>query len=88
LRGGDVNVRTIINLSNGHYVQRAVNQLYPLEVAKHLQAPEEEDNQVSDQVGKHSQHAGRELSIRKAAITARKRINELLKTNALTVVFS
>ena len=43
-------------------------ELYPLEVTKHLQAPEE-DNQVSDRVGEHSQHAGREISIRKAAIT-------------------
>jgi len=81
-RVGDGNVRTvIIYFSNGHYVQTAFSQLYPFEVTKYLQAPEE-DNQVSDQ------HAGRELSIRKTVITARKRINELLKTNALTVVFS
>ena len=87
-RGKDCNVRAVtIYLSNGHYVQRAINQLYPLEVAKHLLTPEE-DNQMSDKVGEYSQHAGREISIRKAAITARKRINELLKTNALTIIFN
>ena len=42
--------------------------------------------------GHSSQHAGRvqeskRMPIRKAVITARKRINDFLKTNALTVTF-
>ena len=50
-RGEDGNVRAVtIYLSNGHYVQRAINQLYLIEVIKHLQTPEE-DNQVKPQKG-------------------------------------
>ena len=71
--------------------QRAVNQLYPLKVLDELN----EVKQVSNENGGHSlQHAGRveesEITpIRKAAIiiTARQRINQLLKTNALTITF-
>ena len=91
------NIRTAkIYLPNGRYVQRAVNQLYPLEVPDELnEIPDEfnEVKQVSNENGGHSlQHAGRvkeseRAPTRRAAITARQRINQLLKTNALTVTF-
>jgi len=51
---------------------------------KYLQASEE-DNQLFDRIGEHLQHAGHERPIRKAALTARNSINELLKINALTI---
>ena len=87
-RGKNGNVRSVtVYLSNKRCVQRAINQLYPLEITRYLQT-NEEDIQVSDRVGEHLQNAGHERPIRKAAITTRKRINELLKTNALTILFS
>jgi len=67
-------------------VQRAINQLYPLEISKYLQASEED--QLSDRMGEHLQHAGHERPIRKTALTARNIINELLRTNALTILFN
>ena len=84
------NIRTAkIYLPNGHYVLRSISQLYPLEVLNQLNF-----NQVSNKIknGHSSQHAGcvqesERPPIRKAAITARKRVNNLLKTNALTVTF-
>ena len=89
-KDNDGNIRTSkIYLPNGRYVQRAVNQLYPLEVPDELN----EVKQVSNENGGHSlQHAGRvkeseRAPTRRAAITARQRINQLLKTNALTVTF-
>ena len=86
-RGKDGNVRSVIvYLSNKRCVQRAINQLYPLEITRYLQT-NEEDIQVSYRVGEHLQHAGHKRPIRKAAINARKIINELLKTNTLTILF-
>ena len=86
--GKDNNVRSVtVHLSNKRCVQRAINQLYPLEITRYLQT-NEEDIQVSDRVGEHLQNAGHERPIRKAAITARKRINELLKINALSLLFN
>ena len=89
-KDNDGNIRTAkIYLLNGRYVQRAVNQLYPLEVPDELN----EVKQVSNENDGHSlQHAGRvkeseRAPTRRAAITARQRINQLLKTNALTVTF-
>ena len=89
-KDNDGNIRTAkIYLPNGRYVQRAVNQLYPLEVPDELN----EVKQVSNENGGHSlQHAGHvkeseRAPTRRAAITARQRINQLLKTNALTITF-
>ena len=67
-------------------VYRAINQLYLLEITKYLQAFEE-DHRVTYEMGEHSQHAGHERPIRKAAITAINRI-ELSKTNAMTILFN
>jgi len=40
------------------------------------------------ETGEHSQYAGHKRPIRKAAITARSRINKLLKENVSTVLFT
>ena len=42
-KGKDGNIRSAtIYLSNGRSVQRAINQLYPMEISKYLQASEED----------------------------------------------
>ena len=84
-------VRTAeIYLPNSRYVQRLISQLHPLEVPDKSNKVNQVSNKMEDRHS--SQHAGRvqeskQVPIRKAAITTRKRINDLLKTNALTVTF-
>ena len=84
-------VRTAkIYLPTGCYVQRSINQLHPLEVPDKSNKVHQVSNEMED--GHSLQRAGRvqeskRVPIRKAVITARKRINDLLKTNALTVTF-
>jgi len=73
-----------VYLSNKRCVQRAINQLYPLEITRYLQTNKGD----IDRVGKYLQYALHEIPIRKAAITERKGINKLLKTNALTILFN
>ena len=80
---------TKIYLPDGHYVQRSILQLHPLEVPD---KPNEVDQISNEKEDRHSlEHAGHVqesdlVPIRKTAITARKRINDL-RTNALTVIF-
>ena len=79
-----------IYLPNSRYVQRSISHLHPLEVP-------DKSNKVNQVSGANedehsSQHAGRvqesqKVPMRKAAIIARKRINNFLKTDALTVIF-
>jgi len=65
-------------------INNVCNKLLVSFIHRYLQT-NEEDIQLSDRMGEHLQHAGH---IRKADITARKRINELLMINALTILFN
>ena len=79
-----------IYLPNGRYVQRSLSQLHLLEAPDKSNEVDQISNERED---RHSlQHArcvqeSDRVPIRKAAITARKGINDLLRTNALTVTF-
>jgi len=79
-----------VYLPNGRHITRAINCLYPLEITdKSNQATPminiNNDEGLVQRAG-HTQEIKR-LPIRQAAITARKRVNQLLKDNALTVLF-
>ena len=79
------------------FKEQLINYVYPLEVPDKIQ---EVDQTLNDNDGHSLQHAGhvkeserapkesQRAPIRRAALTARQRINQLLKTNALTVTFN
>ena len=81
---------------NGRHIKRAINHLYPLEVAdENLKFKEVTSKMNYDSDNSFIQHAGhiketnhKKLPMRQAAITARQRVNQLLKENALTVLFT
>ena len=92
-KDSDGHIRTAkINLPNGRYIQRSISQLHLLEVPdksnKLNQVSNKMENGHSLQYAGHVQESER-VPIRKAVImvTARKRINDLLEANALTVTF-
>ena len=83
-------------LLNGQHIKRAINHLYPLEVAdENLKFKEvtSKMNYDSDnsfiQCARHIKETNhKKLPMRQAAITARQQVNQLLKENALTVLFT
>ena len=83
-------------LPNGRHIKRAINHLYPLEVAdENLKFKEvtpkmnhDSDNSLTQRAGYIKETNRKKLPMRQAAITARQRVNQLLKENALTVLFT
>ena len=83
-------------LLNGRHIKRAINHLCQLEVAdENLKFKEvtSKMNYDSDnsfiQCARHIKETNhKKLPMRQAAITARQQVNQLLKENALTVLFT
>ena len=77
-------------------MKRAINHLYSLEVAdENLKFREATSKMNYDSNDSFIQRAGhiketnrKKFPMRQAAITARQRVNQLLKENALTVLFT
>ena len=103
IKGADGQVRTAqVRLTNNRNILRAINQLYPLEVPnqdldKGLSSKETDeslDPKQSNQSNESEQSneptdsdKDRRFPIRKAAIIARQRINQLQRDDAVTVLF-
>ena len=60
--------------------------IYPLEIAAELKGIKDREGFM--QCAGHKKETNERLPIRRAALTARKLVNKLLKENALTVLFT
>ena len=91
----DGNVHTAdIYLPGNRHMQRSINMLYPLElndgqVDQSICDKSKGDNVISQDVGHSEDKSVKPLKppTRQATINARHKINKLLESNALTVLF-
>ena len=85
--GVDGKVRAAeVYLPNGRLITRAINHLYPLEIAAELKGIKDCEGFI--QCAGHKKETNERPPIRRAALTARKLVNQFLKENALTVLFT